>query len=134
MIEATRQSSKFSQDHYIVLFDIKCRSNETEEKFNQRKKRFDLWIKELNRIGIREMVVGSAEELEEVLQSISLKSRGKSIFVSGSHEKEDMEVYLEYGKKLADFEDVVLINGQNQGIGIKVVNCELPEFLHLKNF
>ncbi len=122
MIEATRQSSKFSQDHYIVLFDIKCRSDEAEDKFSQRKKRFDLWIKELNRIGMRELLVSSSEELEEVLQSISLKSRGKSIFVSGSHEKEEMDVYLEYGKKLADFEDVVLINGQNQGIGIKVVN------------
>lgn len=122
MIEATKQSNKYSQDHYIILFKISCEPDETEEKFKQRKIRFDLWIKELNRIGIRELVVNGSDELEEVLRIIAVKSRGKSVFVSGSHENDREEIYGEYGKKLAKLNNIILINGQNQGIGINVVN------------
>lgn len=122
MIEATKQSNKYSQDHYIVLFEINRKPEEKEEEFIQRKKRFDLWIKELNRIGIRELVVSGSDELEEVLRNIAVKSRGKSVFISGSHENDGEGIYGEYGKRLAKLKDVIVINGQNQGIGIKVVN------------
>ena len=122
MIESTKQSNKYSQDHYIILFKISRKPDEFEKEFEQRKIRFDLWIKELNRIGIRELVVNDSDELEEVLRNIAVKSRGKSVFVSGSHENDETGIYGEYGKRLAKLNDVVVINGQNQGIGIKVVN------------
>lgn len=122
MIEATKQSNKYSQDHYIILFDIKRNNDEPETLYNQRKIRFQLWIKELNRIGIRELIVNDSDELEDVLKSISVKSRGKSVFVSGSHKNADGELYINFGRELAKLGDVIVINGQNQGIGIKVVN------------
>ena len=62
MIEATKQSNKYSQDHYIILFKISRKPDEFEKEFEQRKIRFDLWIKELNRIGIRELVVNESDE------------------------------------------------------------------------
>ena len=123
MIEATRQSNnEYSQEHYIILFDVERKENEIEERFNQRKKRFELWIKELNRIGIRELVVKNSDELLDVLTRIRVKSREKSIFVSGSHEKGNEDKYREYGRRLAKIEDIIMINGQNQGVGVNVVN------------
>lgn len=123
MIEATRLSNnRYSQEHYIILFDIKRKENESKERFKQRKKRFELWIKELNRIGIRELVVKDSDELLDVLKCIRVRSRGKSIFVSGSHEKGRGAIYRKYGKKIAKIKDIIMINGQNQGIGVRVVN------------
>lgn len=123
MIEATRQSNnEYSQEHYIILFDVEHKENEIEESCNQRKKRFELWIKELNRIGIRELVVKNSDELLDVLTRIRVKSREKSIFVSGSHEKGNEDMYREYGRRLAKIEDIIMINGQNQGVGVNVVN------------
>lgn len=122
MIEATRQSSRYSQDHYIILKDIVRQKDETKEQYEQRRIRFDLWIKDLNRIGIKELLISDSNELEDVLKAISVKSRGKSVFVSGSHKNNECNLYFEYGKELAKLSDVIVINGQNQGIGFKVVN------------
>lgn len=134
MIEATKQSGKYSQDHYIILYEITREVNrgESEEEFEQRKRRFDLWTNELNRIGIRELIVSNANELEDVLRKIVVKSRGKSVFVSGSHEASKNKMYEEYGKRLARLNDIVVINGQSQGIGIKVVNGFMETAVSLK--
>ncbi len=127
MIEATKQSNRYSQDHYIVLLNITREGNENEESFKQRIYRFNLWIKELNRIGIKECIVDSEKELTKLLQEIALKSRGKSIYVSGSHENYAVQKCKEYGRNLAEFEDVIMINGQNQGVGSTVINSFMDE-------
>ena len=128
MIEAAKQSSQSSQDHYIILTKPTQGSKETKTAFEQRRKRFDLWVKELNRIGIRELVVKDYDELEDVLKEIAVKSRGKSIYVSGSHSSSE-PLLEEYGKKIADLNNVIMINGQNQGVGINVVNGFMEEAL-----
>ena len=128
MIEATKQSSASSQDHYIILTKPKQGPKESKAAFDQRRYRFDLWIKELNRIGIRELVVKDYDELEDVLKEISVKSRGKSIYVSGSHSCAN-PLLEEYGKRLAALNNVIMINGQNEGVGINVLNGFMEEAL-----
>lgn len=133
MIAAARKSeSAHSLDHYIILTNITRKKNESKEEFAKRKRLFELWIKELNRIGIQELLIDTHEELLEILKEIALRSRGKSIFVSGSHEAEPSKEYSEYGKRLAKLDDVIMINGQNQGIGIRVVNGFMETAVELK--
>ena len=131
MIEATKQADMHPQDHYIILFDISRKDEETAERFDQRKKRFDLWLKELNRIGIRELIVKDSDELVDVLNKIDVKSRGRSVFVSGSHSSVKTD-FFDYGKRLAKLDDVVMISGQNQGVGISVVNGFMEEAVNAK--
>ena len=122
MVTATMKcKSNYCQDHYIVLNKPNAREGEQPQEFKRREKLFGFWCKELNRIGIRELIIDN-NDLTEVLQKIALKSRGKSIFVSGSHEKDSENLYNDYGKQLATMDDIIMVNGQNQGVGIKVVS------------
>lgn len=123
MIAATMKCKpNYCQDHYIILKKPSARKGEQEQEFKRREMLFNFWCKELNRIGIRELIIEEYDEMIAVLKQISLKSRGKSVFVSGSHEKNDEDLYNDYGKKLATVDDIIMINGQNQGVGIKVVS------------
>lgn len=124
MIEAMKQAHDSTQEHFIILLKVKRREFEPDNEYNQRKRRFELWIKELNRLGIRELVIDSKEELADVLNSIALISRGQSVFVTGSHEN-SAECIREYGKGLAEKNDICLINGQTEGIGL----CALQGFM-----
>ncbi len=132
MIKASMLTSKYTQKHYIVLLDVKKKKNEDKEKFNERKRRNQLWIKELNRIGIQELVVKDANELNEILLEIERKSRGKSIFVSGSHNEKDKALYKKFGNALSEIEDIIFVNGQNEGTGIRVLTSFMEGALEKK--
>lgn len=126
MIAATMKcDAEYSQDHFIIINAIKQKDGEDKHEFDQREIQFKLWIKELKRIGITALLIESYDELTDVLKEISVKSRGKSVFVSGSHNeygKELDDFFRDYGQKLAELNDIVMINGQNQGVGVNVVN------------
>lgn len=66
MIEAMYLMKENTLDHYIILDKLSKQKDESKENFKQREKLFKYWIKELNRLGIRELIVGSHEELEQV--------------------------------------------------------------------
>ena len=122
MIEASKQVDKFPQDHFIIMFNPYPKTEESSCDDESDRIRFALWRKELNRIGIKELLVNDSDELEEVLMRIAVKSRGKSIYVSGSHMDRKKKFYGEYGKRLAEIDEIIAINGQNQGVGINVIN------------
>jgi predicted Rossmann-fold nucleotide-binding protein len=119
MIEAMELMNKNTQEHFMILLDLKAK-----EKDKQQQQRDKLWLKELNRIGIRVFVVNNTADLDNLLKEISLKSRGKNVFVTGSHtetSKKSNEFASKLGSKLAKAEGVVLINGQSEGIGMNIL-------------
>lgn len=84
---------------------------------------FSCWLEELKRLGIETLVVDSDEQICQVLNEIELDSRGKSIFVSGSHEIKGLtEPIFDLGQKLAE-KGLRLINGQSTGIGLTVLQA-----------
>lgn len=134
MIEAMKLMRDNSQEHYIILLDEK-KSLVLEKGDNaeyQKKLRFDLWKKELNRIGIRELVVESPDELNEVLNEISLQSRGGNVFVTGSHMVTELGIRQEIGKLLAKEEKICLINGQSDGVGMQILQGFMEECIRQK--
>lgn len=126
MIEAMKMMQDSTQEHYIILLDETKELDKCDDEEKQEKYRYDLWKKELNRIGIRELVVKSKDELGKVLDEIALQSRGENIFVTGSHKIEDStKIKIKKLGALLAQEEICLINGQSAGVGM----CLLQGFM-----
>lgn len=100
--EARRLSGNNTRRHYLITKD----KNSSE---------FDLWCKNLRRYGIVVIKISDYEQLTEILHKLSLKSRGNSVFISGSHETDNNEDVLEIGRYLANRPDIILNDGQSTG-------------------
>ncbi len=101
--EARRLSGNFARQHYLI----------TKVK---KEREFELWCKNLERYGIKVLKIDDFVELENILDTLSLKSRGKSVFITGSH-REDANVDVnELCKFLAGQHDVILNDGQSTGV------------------
>ena len=118
MAQAANMKEKTTNSHYILLCEIEQKEGESEEAFSQRKNRFDLWLLELNRIGLRELVVPK-NRVEELLRRIEHEAREFAVYVTGSHNATDKEKDLaqSIGCKLAENNKVLLNCGQSTGIG-----------------
>lgn len=118
MAQATHMKEDITNSHYILLCDIERDEGEAPDDYNQRKLRFDLWISELNRIGIHECVV-PRDQFGEVLSEIELAARDRTVFITGSHDAsaEEKELATDIGYRIADIKNVILNCGQSSGIG-----------------
>jgi len=110
--QLTKGKSKFR--HFLI---IKKEKNPQDIKLQK------LWLEDLTRYQIYTYIINDYAELEEILSEISRKSKGKSVFVTGSHNKEDCALAEELGKKLAEIPDLVLNYGQSDGIGKTAINA-----------
>lgn len=102
------KSNKNEIKHYILL----------KKKDGQK---FKLWCDNLERYNIFPVIYEEFDDLKTILKSISLKSRGKSVFITGSHEKDKIEDL----NALRDFileNDLILIDGQSEGIMRTVIS------------
>lgn len=81
-----------------------------------------LWINDLKRYGIKTYLYEEHDELENILSIIKLKSRGKTIFVTGSH-KEDKNCFAsKLGEELGKL-DIKFNYGHSEGIGKIICNA-----------
>lgn len=94
--------------HYIVL------------KTNKDKK-FDLWCKNLERYNIYPILFKDYDELEDILEKISLKSRGKSIFITGSHACNNIPDLDKLTECILENE-LIIIDGQSAGTMRSVIS------------
>lgn len=108
--EARRLAGNNTLQHYLITKD---QPGSIE---------FDLWCKNLRRYGIRVVKIENYDKLLEILESLSLKSRGKSIFVTGSHNSKSTTEAIELAKGLANHSDYVLNDGQSSGLMRTVSN------------
>ena len=133
MVQAANMKGKTTNSHYILLCEIEQKECESDEAFVQRKNRFALWILELNRIGIRELVVPK-NRVEKVLKKIEREARGFTVYVTGSHEATEKEKELAQfiGCKLAENNKVILSCGQSTGVGNSVMSGFMDSVLKNK--
>ncbi|RCH56288.1 SIR2 family protein [Mucilaginibacter hurinus] len=102
--EARRLAGNNTRQHYLILKDQK---GDIE---------FELWCRNLRKYGIRVIKIVEYADLLPILQKLSLKSRGKSVFISGSHDSKNDEEAEKLGKALAKEQDVILNDGQSSGL------------------
>lgn len=108
-------NSKFVYKHYMILEQPK----DTNESKLQK-----LWIKDMERYGIYvyEYQYGNYKELESILAKVSKKSKGRSVFVTGSHLNNHNTIAAEVGRELFHINNLILKYGHSKGIGSIVCN------------
>ncbi|SHE81755.1 SIR2-like domain-containing protein [Desulforamulus putei DSM 12395] len=126
MVEARRLCQRATQEHFMVLDRIKGNKKNKEEE-----KRQLLWCKDLRRFGINCVLIDHYDELKEVLFEVSSKSRGNTVYCTGSHKVSD-PMAREIGKRLANIKNIVLHSGQSSGIGSDVVASFTEECIERK--
>jgi len=72
--------------HYFFIKRADKEDNEKNDEYEKRVKRQELKIKDLNRYGIRALVIDSYEEITETLKSLENFYKRPNIFMSGSVE------------------------------------------------
>lgn len=122
MVEAMKQVKDMTHEHYIIIPNIRREVGESGECFEQKEIRFRLWVSELNRLGIRELIVEKYSDLTEILLRINLASRGRTLFVTGSHQLNNCKYVEEFGEKLTSVQDITLYNGQSIGVASTILN------------
>jgi hypothetical protein len=113
VVEARRLSGGATREHYLIL------KRETDPDASKRQ---ELWQDDLRRFGIRTALIDDYSELRTTLDRLALASRGKSVFVTGSHKKAS-RLATELGELLATEPNVMLLDGQSSGIGRKAANA-----------
>lgn len=125
MIMAHAQSKlNGTQNHYLIT---KRPQKGKSKQSAQQERMFDGWIKELQRLGIHVLCIDNYDELPSILREISMQSRGRSVFITGSHKTADSIIHKEaIVRKILDV-DGILINGQSAGVGLYFLNsfCEI---------
>lgn len=123
MVEARRLCQKATPEHFMVLKKVK--GNNEEEN------RQALWCNDLRRVGINCVLIDEYIELGHILFEISSKSRGNTVYCTGSH-KTNNTIARDIGKVLAGKEDIVLHSGQSSGIGSEVISAFTEECIENK--
>ncbi len=101
--EARRLSNNATRQHYLIT------TTQPGEEFN-------LWCKNLNRYGIKVIEIPNYGELDRILETLALKSRGKSIFITGAHNKKSIPDVPKIATALAMEDEIVLNDGQSTGV------------------
>ncbi len=129
VVEARRLGKRTLHQHYMVLRRIK---DGTKKEIAAKQARQDLWLSDLSRVGIAACQIDDFSELENIMQGIALRSRGQTIFVTGSHSRNvaDAKIHPQsVGKLLAEKEGLVLLDGQSAGTGQYVTSAYMETCL-----
>jgi hypothetical protein len=95
------------------------------------RRRTELWLEDLRRVGIDSATVAEYSEVEDAFEEISVRARGRSVFVTGSHLNDNDSLAQDLGKRLALLHPPVrLLDGQSAGIGRTVANAFGTVILH----
>jgi hypothetical protein len=119
MLEARRLSYNATRQHYMVMM-------------NRKDVEFKLWCKNLKRSGINVVTINRYEELENILYQISLKSRGNSVFITGSHQAKNNRDAIRLGEMLAKIPEITLLDGQSTGIMRSAARAFMEKNIELK--
>jgi predicted Rossmann-fold nucleotide-binding protein len=128
MVTARRLSRKSTQEHYLILKKAEDLDNEACQ---EKRRRQQLWCDDLKRIGISSLLIEDYNDLAEIMVSISQRSRGKTVYITGSH-KDACNTAQQLGTALAEESDVILISGQSTGIGATVVSAFIEKCIIIK--
>lgn len=134
VVEARRLGQQALRQHFIVVRRVKD-NDATQEEIAAKQTRQDLWLSDLSRVGISACQIDEFSELESILQRISLCSRGQTVFVTGSHERNVADPKSHprcVGELLAEKEGLILLDGQSTGTGRAVTSAYMEACLHKK--
>jgi len=112
VVEARRLAGRATRPHYLLT---KKPSGAREQKMQE------LWRSDLLRFGIECTIIESYEELQSALDQIARKSRGPTVYATGSH-VDASDLARDLGSRLATETTVIAIDGQSSGVSHEFVS------------
>lgn len=119
--------------HFCFLRTVQQEADEEDEDFGYRKRRHALVVADLLNYNIQALEVDEYEEVTEVLHSIEIAYRRRTVFVSGSaHEYGDQglewseEFIASVGRRLIENE-LRIVTGMGLGVGNSVIAGALDQ-------
>jgi predicted Rossmann-fold nucleotide-binding protein len=128
VVEARRLAKNATRKHHLVQLKV-----ENSIDGGQRALRQKLWANDLRRIGIECTLIDDYHELQEILNEIALRSRGSTLYVTGSHESSN-PLATEIGIHLAKLTspEVTIVDGQSTGLSRDVITAVMEECVNRK--
>lgn len=83
--------------HYCILKNANKLKNEQQADFDYRKRKQELFIGDLKRVGIQTVLVDDYQEITEILLEVEKSQKQKTIFISGAAED-----YAPYSQKAVE--------------------------------
>jgi len=111
LIETRRLSNQITRPHFLI---------QKKDKSNIRKQ--ELWCNNIKRFGIETVLIEHYSELNTILEKIAHKSKGKTIYVTGSHLNDSELFAKQLGIELSKIVDITLLDGQSTGISRVCIN------------
>ena len=116
VVRARRLARRATRQHFMVTVR---RTKAPDDHLQQ------LWCENLQRYGIECLLLEDYAELPSILQAIARKSRGPSVYVTGSHLDSTNKTATALGASLARKPDLILIDGQSAGVSNQAVSAFL---------
>ncbi|MCG9660778.1 SIR2 family protein [Vibrio mediterranei] len=117
--------------HYCLLKNLTKDQDESDADFEYRERKQELFIQDLLRFGIKSVMVDEYSEITAVLQTLEMKTKSRSIFISGAandyapYEKAESEKFVyELSKDLIS-SGYRVVSGFGLGIGSSVISGAL---------
>ncbi len=111
LIETRRLSKKITRPHFLI--QLKDTSNYKKQL---------LWCNNLKRFGIESVLIDDYSELNDILDKIAHKSKGKTLYITGSHLNDSESFVKELGVELSKMDDITILDGQSTGISRTCIN------------
>ncbi|EJG1086352.1 SIR2 family protein [Vibrio parahaemolyticus] len=123
--------SRDQRPHYCLLKNIRKEQNESDADFEYRKRKQELFIQDLLRFGIKSVMVDEYSEITAILQTLEIKTKSSSIFISGAandyapYKKAESEKFVYELSKDLIASEYRIVSGFGLGIGSSVISGAL---------
>ncbi|WP_179215577.1 SIR2 family protein [Paenibacillus sp. MY03] len=123
LVEARRLSKNAPREHFMI---------QKLEQDSDKKTRQQFWVNNLRRIGIECLLVNDFPDITRILFEIARRSRGPSIYITGSHLNENnSDFQTRVGHLLAEKTNSIVLDGQSTGASRHVISSFMERILLL---
>lgn len=116
------------KEHFCILRKVQQLPEENQADFEYRKRKQELFINDLKRVGISVLLVNQYEEITEILREVEQAQKRKTIFISGAAEdyspysQQDVEEFVSSLSQEILKLGYRIVTGFGLGIGSSVIS------------
>ncbi len=125
--------NKHNRDHYCILKKINEDDFDNKADYHYANRRQELFVGDLMRNSIKVILIDDYKEITNILKTIEIKLKRKTVFISGSADEYEPfgdKISLKFVKKLSENlikNNFKIVSGFGLGIGSSVVSGALTE-------
>lgn len=126
------------KEHFCILRKVQQLPEENQADFEYRKRKQELFINDLKRVGISVLLVNQYEEITEILREVEQAQKRKTVFISGAAEDYSPYSQQEVEQFVSSLSQEILklgyriVTGFGLGVGSSVISGSI-KYLTEKN-